>query len=108
MSIASIFSDLRTAVVFLAMISVLVAAHEYGHYVFARLFGMGVEEFAIGMGKKLKVWRRKTYQTPVPYSYIHPEETVSQGSVLEGGDRKSDAHVIDTGQGKMLVDSTEF
>ncbi len=51
------------AVVFVLMISVLVAAHELGHYLFARLFGMGVEEFAIGFGKKpLWTWMRKTYQ----------------------------------------------
>ncbi len=51
------------AVVFLLMISILVAAHELGHYLFARLFGMGVEEFAIGFGKKpLIVWMQKTYK----------------------------------------------
>jgi regulator of sigma E protease len=38
--------------VFLIMISVLVAAHEYGHYLFARIFKMGIEEFAIGFGKR--------------------------------------------------------
>ena len=37
---------------FLLMISILVSAHEYGHYLLARAFGMGVEEFAIGFGKK--------------------------------------------------------
>jgi regulator of sigma E protease len=46
----------------MVMICVLVAAHEYGHYLFARLFGMGVEEFAIGFGKKpIWTWMRKTY-----------------------------------------------
>src|SRR5579862_8513403 len=98
MSIASIFSDLRTAVVFLAMISVLVAAHEYGHYVFARLFGMGVEEFAIGMGKKLKVWRRKTYRTPVASGYVHDPSAVSAGLNFEGGSvAKSDSKLIEDG-----------
>lgn len=53
---------LEVAAVFLVMMTVLVAAHEYGHYLFARIFGMGIEEFAIGMGKKVGVWRRKTYQ----------------------------------------------
>jgi len=46
-------------VALLVMISVLVAAHEYGHYLFARLFGMDVEEFAIGFGRPKWVWRRK-------------------------------------------------
>ena len=50
-------------VVFLFMISALVAAQELGHYLFARLFGMGVEEFAIGYGKKpLFTWLRKPYK----------------------------------------------
>lgn len=53
---------LSVVLVFVTMISVLVGAHEYGHYLFARLFGMGVEEFAIGFGKKpLWTYARKTY-----------------------------------------------
>ena len=49
--------------VFLLMISVLVAAHEYGHYLFARMFGMGVEEFAVGFGKPVVwTWMRKSYR----------------------------------------------
>ncbi|MCW5940732.1 MAG: site-2 protease family protein [Fimbriimonadaceae bacterium] len=48
-------------VVFLVMISVLVAAHEYGHFVAARLFGMSVEEFAIGFGKK-PIWAHRPWQ----------------------------------------------
>lgn len=50
---------LQVAVVFLLMITVLVAAHEMGHYLFARLFRMGIHEFAIGFGRpKLWTWRR--------------------------------------------------
>ncbi len=49
-------------VLIVLMVSVLVAAHEYGHYLFARMFKMGVEEFAIGFGKKpLIVWMRKKH-----------------------------------------------
>lgn len=33
------------------MLTVLVAAHEYGHFLFARIFKMDVEEFAIGFGR---------------------------------------------------------
>ena len=51
---------LQVAVVFLLMITVLVAAHELGHYLFARLFRMGIHEFAIGFGRpKLFTWHRK-------------------------------------------------
>lgn len=38
---------LVTLIVFLIVLTVLVVAHEYGHYLFARLFKMKVEEFCI-------------------------------------------------------------
>lgn len=50
-------------IVFLTILTLLVAAHEYGHYLFARIFKMGVEEFAIGMGRPYWVYRRKKYKT---------------------------------------------
>lgn len=51
---------LQVAVVFLLMITILVAAHELGHYLFARLFRMGIHEFALGFGRpKLFTWHRK-------------------------------------------------
>ena len=37
----------------------LIFIHELGHYVAARSFGVGVREFAIGMGPKLKSWKGK-------------------------------------------------
>lgn len=40
----------RTALVFLAVITVLVAVHELGHFWFARMFGMEVNAFAVMMG----------------------------------------------------------
>ncbi len=50
---------LQVGIVFLLMITVLIAAHELGHYLFARLFRMGIHEFAIGFGRpKLWTWRR--------------------------------------------------
>lgn len=33
------------------MLTLLVSAHEYGHFLFARIFKMEVEEFAIGFGR---------------------------------------------------------
>ena len=54
---------LLVAVVFLSIITVLVAAHELGHYLFARMFGMGVEDFAIGFGKKPSwPWAKRRYR----------------------------------------------
>lgn len=44
---------------FLAMLSLLVAAHEYGHFLVARLCKMDVEEFAIGFGKPYWTYMRK-------------------------------------------------
>ncbi|HEY8964732.1 MAG TPA: RIP metalloprotease RseP [Alphaproteobacteria bacterium] len=42
---------------FLAVISILVFVHEWGHYIVARLCGVRVETFSIGFGKKL--WSRR-------------------------------------------------
>jgi regulator of sigma E protease len=38
---------------FLILITVVVFIHEYGHYYFARLYGVGVTDFSIGFGKEL-------------------------------------------------------
>jgi regulator of sigma E protease len=47
-------------VLFVTMLTLLVAAHELGHYLFAKLFKMEVEEFAIGFGpKRLFTYLRK-------------------------------------------------
>lgn len=42
---------------FLAVISVLVFVHEWGHYIVARMCGVRVETFSIGFGKK--IWSRR-------------------------------------------------
>ncbi|HWA83433.1 MAG TPA: M50 family metallopeptidase [Fimbriimonadaceae bacterium] len=105
----TVLFDLLVAFVFLAMISILVAAHEYGHYLFARLFKMGVEEFAIGMGKKLKIWRRTETAIPIPSSYVHDPNARSAGLTFEGGSiSKTSSRVVDTPQGRQLIEPTEF
>ena len=38
---------------FIVLITVVVFIHEYGHYYFARKFGVGVTDFSIGFGKEL-------------------------------------------------------
>lgn len=67
--------------IIIILITVLVAAHELGHYLFARLFGMGVEEFAIGFGKKpIWTWMRKTYRVD-PSQGTLPSDGASDSSV---------------------------
>lgn len=46
-------SAIQSVVGFLIVIGVLVFFHELGHFSFAKLFKMKVEEFAIGFGKRL-------------------------------------------------------
>jgi len=43
----------------LLILSFIVMAHELGHYIAGRLCGIGIVEFAIGMGPKLFGWERK-------------------------------------------------
>ena len=38
---------------FLILLTIVVFVHEYGHYYFARKYGVGVTTFSIGMGKEL-------------------------------------------------------
>jgi len=100
---------LLSAVAFFLVMSLLVAAHELGHYLFARLFGMGVEEFAIGMGKKRWKYAERTYEIPVA-----PGETADAGMVLseamglEGGAQERKIERIETPQGVKLRETTDF
>lgn len=48
-----ILTDLRTLALFVLTFTVIVAVHELGHYVTARLLGMRVLEFAIGFGPRI-------------------------------------------------------
>lgn len=44
---------------FLLVLSTIVAIHEFGHLIVARMCGVHVETFSIGMGPKLVSWRDK-------------------------------------------------
>ncbi|MCJ7591694.1 MAG: RIP metalloprotease RseP [Woeseiaceae bacterium] len=50
-------SFLTNLVAFIALISILVAVHEYGHYIVGRWCGMKVLRFSIGFGKP--IWTHK-------------------------------------------------
>lgn len=43
----------------LLILSFIVMVHEFGHYLAGRLCGIGIIEFAVGMGPKLFGWERK-------------------------------------------------
>jgi len=112
--------------VLLLILSVLIGAHEYGHYLFARLFGMGVEEFAIGFGPRpIWIYARKKYRVALGDRGVEvlpgPQNTsklMAAQAMLEGAEiarrlegeepSNADAHVIDTPSGQVLEETTKF
>jgi len=45
---------------FIALILVVVFIHEYGHYYFAKRYGVGVTDFSIGFGQEIFGWNDKS------------------------------------------------
>ena len=45
---------------FLILITIVVFIHEYGHYYFAKKFGVGVTDFSIGFGNEIFGWNDKS------------------------------------------------
>lgn len=60
------FETLGTILIAVLVFGVLIFIHEFGHYIFARIFKVTIEEFAIGMGPKL-VWYTSK-KTNITYS----------------------------------------
>ncbi len=56
---------LISAIAFLVAIGILVAVHEYGHFIAARLLGVRVLRFSIGFGKP--VWLRRSGPDQIEY-----------------------------------------
>jgi regulator of sigma E protease len=54
-----IFQSAITIALFILILGALIVIHEFGHFVTARLFGMRVHEFAIGMGPLARKLRDK-------------------------------------------------
>src|SRR3989338_1200771 len=52
---------LLTIIVFILILSLLVLAHEFGHYYFARRAGVRVDEF--GFGLPPRIWSKKIGET---------------------------------------------
>jgi regulator of sigma E protease len=46
-------------IAFLAALGPLVFIHEFGHYIVARIFGVGAESFSIGFGREVAGWTDK-------------------------------------------------
>ena len=60
------FEALGTVLIAVLVFGGLVFIHEFGHYIFARIFKVTIEEFAIGMGPRL-VWYTSK-KTNITYS----------------------------------------
>ncbi len=45
---------------FILLITIVVFIHEYGHYYFAKKYGVGVTDFSIGFGKEIFGWNDKS------------------------------------------------
>ena len=45
---------------FIVLILVVVFIHEYGHYYYAKKYGVGVTDFSIGFGKEIFGWNDKS------------------------------------------------
>ena len=53
------------------LLGILIAVHEWGHFIASRLTGIAVKEFSIGFGPKLVQWKSKKHDTlftlrPIP------------------------------------------
>ncbi len=61
--IGSIISNFQSVMVFVAVLSVLIIVHEWGHFITAKRLGVDVQRFALGFGPTLfsKVYHGTTY-----------------------------------------------
>ncbi len=77
---------MTTLVSFVVVVGVLILIHEFGHFLVARLTGVGVERFSIGFGPVLLRWRGKETEyclSAIPMGgYV---KMLGEESPLEGG-----------------------
>ncbi len=52
-----------TLIYFIIILGVIVTVHEFGHFIFAKMFGIYVYEFSIGFGPKIIKWQGKNKET---------------------------------------------
>ena len=80
--ITTILSILLALFVF----GIMIFIHEFGHFITARLSGVTIHEFAIGMGPTLISWKSKKYDTKYALRLLPIGGFVS----MEGEDEESD------------------
>jgi len=56
-----------TLIYFILILGVIVLVHEFGHFIFAKMFGVHVYEFSIGMGPKIWGKKRKNKKDETEY-----------------------------------------
>lgn len=73
-----------TAILFILMMLILIAPHEFGHFIVAKIVGVKVNEFAIGMGPEL--WSRQNGETKYSLRAI----PIGGYNAMEGEDEDSE------------------
>ena len=77
---------MTTVLSFIVVIGILILIHEWGHFIVARLMGVGVERFSIGFGPVLLRWRGRETEyclSVIPMGgYV---KMMGEESPLEGG-----------------------
>lgn len=73
-----------TAILFIVMMLVLIAPHELGHFIAAKLVGVKVNEFAIGMGPL--IWQKQIGETKYSLHLL----PIGGYNAMEGEDASSD------------------
>lgn len=58
---------MMTLIYFVLILGIIVLVHEFGHFIFAKMFGVYVYEFSIGMGPKIFSKRRKNKKDETEY-----------------------------------------
>lgn len=59
----SLLSNIPYILAAIFLLGVIVAVHEFGHFISARMVGIPVKEFSIGFGPKLIGWKSKKHDT---------------------------------------------
>ena len=83
---------LHTVLAFLFAISVLVAVHEWGHYIVARAVGVKVLRFSIGFGRKLIGWTSAKSQVEYRVAWLPLGGYVKMLDEREGPVADEDLH----------------